>query len=193
MPIAKNPDGSTITGPAYEYIVTSGNSFTLSYPAATLDKAKATLTHRVHLDDVPQIVPVANWNYNATGTAITLTGGFVANDIYEFSYTAKDPTIAGLGFAAGRLRRRSATTIKGSREREVHDKLKGRSDWFLLDLILRGHDVRNAVPSRIARSQILSCSSSRTEYIFFLRILVLQLASDNIKKECGLCGHSSTA
>src|SRR5215471_5501848 len=39
----------------------------------------------------------------AAGTAISLAGGsFVANDIYEFSYTAKDPTIAGLGFAAVR-------------------------------------------------------------------------------------------
>ena len=60
------------------------------------------MTHRVHLDDVPQVVPAANWSYNADGTAITLTGGFVANDIYEFSYTAKDPTVAGLGFAAVR-------------------------------------------------------------------------------------------
>ena len=101
LPIAKNPDGSTITGPAYEYIVTSGTSFTLSYPAAdTADKTTAVLTHRVHLDDVPDTVPAGNWNYNAAGTAITLSGGFVANDIYEFSYTAKDPTVAGLGFAA---------------------------------------------------------------------------------------------
>jgi hypothetical protein len=101
LPIAKNPDGSTITGPAYEYIVTSGNSFQLSYPAAdTADKTTAVLTHRVRLDDAPQVVPAANWNYNADGTAITLTGGFVANDIHEFSYTAKDPTVAGLGFAA---------------------------------------------------------------------------------------------
>ena len=103
LPIAKNSNGSTITGPAYEYIVTSGNSFELSYPAAdTADKTTAVLTHRVHLDDVPQVVPAANWNYNAAGTVLTLTGGFVANDIYEFSYTAKDPTVAGLGFAAVR-------------------------------------------------------------------------------------------
>src|SRR6266508_3191956 len=87
----------------YEYIVTSGTSFTLAYPAFnTADKTTAKLTHRVHLDDAPVPVPAANWNYNATGTAITLTGGFVANDIYEFSYTAKDPTVAGLGFAAVR-------------------------------------------------------------------------------------------
>ncbi|TLZ25903.1 MAG: hypothetical protein E6K29_15230, partial [Gammaproteobacteria bacterium] len=60
LPIARNPDGSPITGPAYEYIVTSGTSpFTLSYPAATLDKSKATLTHRVRLDDAPIVVPAA--------------------------------------------------------------------------------------------------------------------------------------
>ena len=103
LPVAKNPDGSTIIGPSYEYIVTSGSSFTLTYPAATLDKSRARLTHRVHLNDLPQVVPESGWNYDANGTAISLVGGsFVANDIYEFSYTAKDPTVNGLGFAAVR-------------------------------------------------------------------------------------------
>ena len=104
LPIAKNPDGSAITGPAYEYIVTGGASFTLAYPAADpTDKTTAQLTHRVHLDDVPQPVPAAGWSYNPDGTGISLTtGNFVANDIYEFSYTAKDPTVNGLGFAAVR-------------------------------------------------------------------------------------------
>jgi Alpha/beta hydrolase domain len=100
LPIAQNPNGSSITGPAYEY---SAGAITLSYPPATLDKTTATLTHRVHLDDPPQVVPAANWNYNATATALTLAApGFVTNDIYEFSYIAKDPSIAGLGFAAVR-------------------------------------------------------------------------------------------
>src|SRR5207253_4662491 len=82
LPIAKNADGSSITGPAYEYIVSSGASYTLNYPAATLDQSKATLTHRVHLDDTPQVVPASGWQYNATGTAISLTSGsFVANDV----------------------------------------------------------------------------------------------------------------
>ncbi len=102
LPIARNGDGSSITGPSYEYIVV-GNaaaSSALSYPAATLDKTKATLTHRVHLNDLPQVIPAAEWNYNATGTAISLVGkNFVANDIYEFAYTAKDPKVNGLGFA----------------------------------------------------------------------------------------------
>ena len=103
LPVAKNPDGSTITGPAYEYIVTRGKSYDLSYPAATTDQSKATLTHRVRLDDVPQIVPATGWSYNADGTAISLLPAgtsFVAGDIYEFSYTAKDPTVNGIGFAA---------------------------------------------------------------------------------------------
>ena len=103
LPIAKNRDGTTITGPAYEYIVTGGASYTLNYAAATLDKTKARLTHRVHLDDTPVEIPASGWNYNANGTAISLaSGNFVNNDIYELSYTAKDPTVNGLGFAAVR-------------------------------------------------------------------------------------------
>jgi hypothetical protein len=106
LPIARNPDGSAITGPAYEYIVTSGTSFALSYPASTSDKATATLTHRVHLDDQPVVIPASGWAYTDAGlTAIRLLPAgtpFVANDIYEFSYTARDPTVNGLGFAAVR-------------------------------------------------------------------------------------------
>ena len=103
-PTPANPTG-TITGPSYEYIVVgaAASSVALSYPAATLDKTQATLTHRVHLNDAPQVIPASGWNYNAAGTAISLVGGtFVANDIYEFAYTAKDPRVNGLGFAAVR-------------------------------------------------------------------------------------------
>ena len=77
FPVLKNPDGSDITGPGYEYIVTGGSSFGLTYPAASLsqDPAAATLTHRVHLDDAPVVVPPAGWAYNADGTAIHLVNG----------------------------------------------------------------------------------------------------------------------
>ena len=119
FPVAKNRDGSPITGPSYEYIVTGGGSFGLAYPAFNVaDLAGAKLTRRVHLDDVPQSVPAFGtpacgagmtcWRYNADGTAISLasaSGGavnFVNNDIYEFSYTAKDPSPKGLGMAAVR-------------------------------------------------------------------------------------------
>ncbi|MBS0446570.1 MAG: hypothetical protein JSR59_11545 [Proteobacteria bacterium] len=103
LPVATNPDGSTITGPAFEYIVTSASTYTLNYPTATLDKTQMTLTHRVHLDDQPVVVPPDQWNLDPTGTILSLTSGpFVSNDIYEFSYTAKSPTVNGVGFAAVR-------------------------------------------------------------------------------------------
>jgi hypothetical protein len=105
LPIAKNPDGTPITGPSYEYIVTGDTAYDLSYPAATLEQSKATLTHRLHLDDVPQVVPASGWAYDANGTSIHLMPQgtkFTQGDIYEFSYVAKDPTVNGVGFAAVR-------------------------------------------------------------------------------------------
>jgi hypothetical protein len=104
LPIAKNANGSAITGPGYEYIVSPGATFTLAYPAASAsqDTSNAKLTHRIHLDDLPQTLLPSDWAYtDASNTAIKLTSGsFVANDIYEFSYVAKNPTVNGLGFAA---------------------------------------------------------------------------------------------
>ncbi len=105
LPVAKNPDGSAITGPSYEYIVSGAAAYELNYPAATLDQSKATLTHRVRLDDVPQVVPASGWAYDAEGTSIHLLpqgARFTQGDIYELSYTAKDPTVNGVGFAAVR-------------------------------------------------------------------------------------------
>lgn len=83
--------GLPITGAAYEYIVLSpanNTSFTLTYAAASGKKSDAKLTHRVHLDDLPQPVADVGWAYtDATNTAIKLTTGkFTPADIYEFSY-----------------------------------------------------------------------------------------------------------
>jgi len=104
LPMAHNPGGATITGPTFEYIVSSGTTpFTLTYAAASTDQTKATLTHRVHLNDAPVPIPASGWTYNAAGTTINLVpAGWTANDIYEFSYTARDPTVNGVGFAAVR-------------------------------------------------------------------------------------------
>jgi hypothetical protein len=115
LPVAKGPGNATLTGPSYEYIVSpAGTTYTLSYPAFDAsDTASAKLTHRKRLNDAAAVVPpyspgTAGWQYTGGGTGIRLlsaTGtatGFVANDIYEFTYTAKDPTVNGLGFAAVR-------------------------------------------------------------------------------------------
>ncbi|MEO8718421.1 MAG: alpha/beta hydrolase domain-containing protein [Burkholderiales bacterium] len=106
VPVAKNPDGTSITGPSYEYIVFDNATTTsspLSYPAASLDKSHATLTVRDHLMQAPNSVPASGWDYNATGTAISLASGpFKQSAIYEFTYVAKDPLVAGIGLAATR-------------------------------------------------------------------------------------------
>ena len=106
LPVAHGAGNSTLTGPGYEYIVTSGTTatFKLAYPAASGSQGApdAVLTHRIHLDDPAVVVPPGGWAYtDATNTAIQLTSGnFVNNDIYEFSYIARDPTVNGLGLAA---------------------------------------------------------------------------------------------
>jgi hypothetical protein len=104
LPVAYGLNNSTLTGPGYEYIVTGAATYTLAYPAASANQGApdAVLTHRVHLDDAPQVVPTSDWSYtDANHTAIKLTtGNFVNNDIYEFSYIAMNPTVNGLGLAA---------------------------------------------------------------------------------------------
>jgi hypothetical protein len=102
FPVAVGPGNTTLTGPGYEYIVTGNPTFPLAYPAAPATAANAVLTHRIHLDDAPVVVPSTGWAYTTpANTAIKLTtGNFVANDIYEFSYVAQNPTVNGLGLAA---------------------------------------------------------------------------------------------
>jgi len=107
LPVAKNPDGSSITGPSYEYIEFDNATtltYTLAYFTATLDKTRAKLTARDHLNDAPVAVPVSGWEYASDRTIRLLPAGtpFKQSAIYEFTYTARDPVVAGIGFAATR-------------------------------------------------------------------------------------------
>ena len=106
VPVAKNPDGSPIVGPSMEEFVVD-NAMTkrgrLTYPAATLDKSKATLTVRTRYEDAPTPVPADKWQYaDDKGNAISLAGdaAFQQGSLYTFVYQAKDPLVGGLGFAA---------------------------------------------------------------------------------------------
>jgi len=105
-PIAVNPDESPIVGMSMEEFVIDDNQTTggpLSYPAASLDKSKAVLTMRVRYEDQPTVVPPDQWDYaNEAGTAIKLVGNqtFRQGTLYEFVYPAKNPVVAGIGFAA---------------------------------------------------------------------------------------------
>src|SRR5437016_3726802 len=65
VPVAKNPDGSSITGPVLDELVVDKNAtperFVLSYAAASADKSRATLTVRKNDADTPVEVPPAEW------------------------------------------------------------------------------------------------------------------------------------
>jgi Alpha/beta hydrolase domain len=78
-------------------------SATLSYPAADLGPAHAKISVRQHETD-PRATP-ADLEVKFQGPtriSIKRPEGFDAGAIYEFIYTAKDPKVMGLGFAATR-------------------------------------------------------------------------------------------
>jgi hypothetical protein len=107
VPVASNPDGSPITGPSYEYISANNDTtmtYALAYPAATTEKSQARLTVKRLLNDEPTTVAPSDWEYVDGRTIRLLPAGtaFAQSHIYEFTYTARDSLVAGLGLAATR-------------------------------------------------------------------------------------------
>jgi hypothetical protein len=76
----------------------------LSYEAATLEQARARLTVRARQGDPPVEIPAAQWTFKGPrAIALTPEGTpFKPGFIYDFHYTAKDPKVLGIGFAATR-------------------------------------------------------------------------------------------
>jgi alpha/beta hydrolase family protein len=107
VPVARNPDGSSIVGPALEEFVKETGTMTkgaLTYPAASLDKSRANLTVRNHFSDRPTPIPETGWEYIDEHAIRLLPAGtaFQPGTLYEFTYPATNPVVAGLGFAATR-------------------------------------------------------------------------------------------
>jgi hypothetical protein len=95
-----------LPGPSYEYIVADNSTttgFNLTFPANSTGQALAKLTVRDRLDDTPRTMLASEWEY-VSPTRIRLAGGapFKQSAIYEFTYTAKDPAVSGVGLAATR-------------------------------------------------------------------------------------------
>jgi hypothetical protein len=125
VPIARNPDGSAITGLVLGRIVNASgidsqpllvNSNPVPYKPASLDTTKATLsTHTSEsVDGVisgTAMVPSHNWAWakcdsehpfpgTPDPTQICVKGGFDPKLLYQVVFTAEDPSVLGIGFAA---------------------------------------------------------------------------------------------
>ena len=120
VPVARE-NGSPITGVvraeliADEAAVTcfplSGNDYSSSYEAISLDTRSAMFTCREHEADPRQPIPSDSWQFaqvDAHGERrpsprhCYLPAGFRPGWIYELIYTAKNPLVMGLGFTGVR-------------------------------------------------------------------------------------------
>ena len=105
VPVAKNMDGTSITGPVYEYIESDSAgtmSYTTTYATNSTDTTQATLTVKDHLTDTPAPIPSTGWTWTSANTIALLPAGtpFKQSSIYELVFTARDPYVGAIGFAA---------------------------------------------------------------------------------------------
>lgn len=102
LPVAVNPDGSSITGHVVAELVADGPDDTtieLPYEANSTDSSNGVLTVRERQTD-PR-VELAGWSYD-DGRQISFPGPAKPGWIYEFVYTGKDPKVMGMGHAVTR-------------------------------------------------------------------------------------------
>ena len=126
VPVAKNRDGSSITGPlVLRFMSLTGNTTALviprgqpsPYPPVSLDTTKASLTSATGEDATGAkkgavTIPSADWAFADCTTTpfpgkpdparICVRNGFDPSLLYELRYTVKDPLVLGIGLAATR-------------------------------------------------------------------------------------------
>jgi hypothetical protein len=142
VPIASAGD-QPIIGPALEEIAidnaqnvtpdTAVFTWPLTYPAATLDTSKATLTVRKYRGDQPTVIPTEDWQYLNASTIGLLPAGekpFERGMIYQFVYPATDPKVTGIGFAAVRDIM-SFLRHAGADEQGIPNPLAGTLRWVI--------------------------------------------------------------
>jgi hypothetical protein len=111
-PIAKQPDGSSITGPVENEftvatlsdVATYAGMRGLTYEPATPNDPAAILTARARPDDKRVAVERARWHFAPSEKPggpgrVQLDGGFQPGTLYELTYVAKDPYVTGAGLA----------------------------------------------------------------------------------------------
>ena len=126
VPVARNKDGSSITGSYRTELVPAAavpsmtlpsgvfNGTMIPYEPASLDNTQAgySLTRRINETDARQTVPAGDWKFAScdaaanpfpgtpAATSVCLKGGFDPQYLYELVYVAKDPKVMGVGLAA---------------------------------------------------------------------------------------------
>lgn len=126
VPVAKNKDGTSITGPYRTELVPSAatavmtlpggvfNGTMIPYAPASLDNTQPgySLTRRVNETDPRIAIPPSDWKFadcntttnpfpgTADETKVCLKNGFDPKYLYELVYVAKDPKVMGVGLAA---------------------------------------------------------------------------------------------
>lgn len=126
VPVAKNKDGSSITGPYRTELVPTAavpsmalpggvfNGTMIPYEPASLDNTQSgySLTRRRNETDPREPVSASDWKFaacdaaanpfpgTASSTSVCLKGGFDPQYLYELVYVAKDPKVMGVGLAA---------------------------------------------------------------------------------------------
>ncbi|TMF04850.1 MAG: hypothetical protein E6I52_03885 [Chloroflexi bacterium] len=128
VPVARNPDGTPVTGLVLGRIVNRGGldaqplivqTNPVPYLPASLDTTQATLVARdgetmegVAIGETP--IASSDWKFCGGGTfdaplpltsipvQICLKDGFDPTKLYQVVYTARDPYVLGVGFAAWR-------------------------------------------------------------------------------------------
>ncbi len=122
-PVAKNADGSSLTGPVLaRFINMPAGTNTLALTSAigslayqrpvSLDTTKASLSRLASEGAKPIPVPSGEWAFADCSTTpfpgtpdpskICVKNGFDPAFLYELVFTAKDPMVLGIGFAATR-------------------------------------------------------------------------------------------
>jgi hypothetical protein len=123
VPVARNADGSSVTGLALTTLanmppgqhslpLTGGIGMATPRPEPdSLDTSKAQLIRRTQ-DGAPMPIAASDWAFaDCTSTPfpgtpdshrLCLKDGFDPAYLYELTYTAKDPPVLGIGFAATR-------------------------------------------------------------------------------------------
>lgn len=120
LPVAVDPAGEPLTGPAHLEICTTeqvdSRPFSWSpwgisdaYPTASLQQDQAKLVIRPHREADGVELPKSDWAFARRdedgrlipdGQHLSVKGGFRPGWLYDLTYTAKAPRITGLGLAA---------------------------------------------------------------------------------------------